>query len=183
MTYFADLTPCRYFRGNSALMVAGRWAESSVFEGRLLLAVGWLELYEEFTQGPVDPGVRHALGEMVAYPRHRSPYLGFHHCSFCRYAPRSEPMTSEDWARIPHSAINLFVPGKRRKVVYVAPALIVHYIDAHGYRPPDAFCDAVKVCPPMGSPEYFARLDPRGIAAFEEMALPELPEIPEIELP
>ena len=32
---------------------------------------------------------------------------------------------------------NVFVPG--RNVLYMAPSLVVHYIDAHGYRPPDDF--------------------------------------------
>ncbi len=39
-------------------------------------------------------------------------------------------------------------------MVYVAPSTIVHYIDAHGYAPPPAFCHAVFTCPPMRTMEY-----------------------------
>jgi len=38
----------------------------------------------------------------------------------------------------------------------VAPALVIHYVEAHGYTPPDAFVQAVLACPPQGSREYFA---------------------------
>ena len=49
-------------------------------------------------------------------------------------------------------ATNIWVPAGDR--IFVAPSLILHYIDAHGYRPPDAFIDAVRQCPPQRSPEY-----------------------------
>ena len=51
---------------------------------------------------------------------------------------------------------NLFVPALAR--VYVAPSLVSHYIDAHGYLPPPAFLDAVQQCPPMRSDAYRAGL-------------------------
>ena len=39
-------------------------------------------------------------------------------------------------------------------IVYVAPSLILHYIDAHGYSPPVEFREAVIACPPMRSIDY-----------------------------
>jgi hypothetical protein len=45
------------------------------------------------------------------------------------------------------------VPG--RGVVYVAPSLIPHYVDAHGYAPPRAFREAVLAGPPMRSVAHF----------------------------
>ena len=44
------------------------------------------------------------------------------------------------------------VPGEQR--VYVAPELVLHYMNAHGYQPPEEFCTAVMRCPRMGTPEY-----------------------------
>ncbi|WP_146209646.1 hypothetical protein [Vitiosangium sp. GDMCC 1.1324] len=44
--------------------------------------------------------------------------------------------------------------------LFIAPELIVHYITAHGYRPPDTFIEAVLACPPQKSPEYIERLRP-----------------------
>lgn len=49
-------------------------------------------------------------------------------------------------------ANNLFVPGEG--CVYVAPSMIVHYVDAHGYDPPVIFWQAVTNCPEMGSKAY-----------------------------
>ncbi len=43
-------------------------------------------------------------------------------------------------------------------ILYVAPSLILHYIDAHGYAPPDQFQRAVMECPPMKSMPYLRAL-------------------------
>jgi hypothetical protein len=53
---------------------------------------------------------------------------------------------------------NLYVPTPER--VYVAPAMILHYVADHQYRPPDEFVLALEACPPQGSPEYLALIDP-----------------------
>jgi hypothetical protein len=42
--------------------------------------------------------------------------------------------------------------------VYVAPELIIHYIEEHRYLPPPAFCGAVVACPPINSAVYFQAL-------------------------
>ena len=55
---------------------------------------------------------------------------------------------------------NLWIPGK--DVIYVAPELIVHYIEAHAYRPPDEFCKAVCRCPDMTSAKYSRALESAG---------------------
>jgi hypothetical protein len=49
-------------------------------------------------------------------------------------------------------ANNLYVPGEG--CVYVAPSMIVHYIDVHRYEPPAAFWEAVMKCPEMSSETY-----------------------------
>ena len=43
-------------------------------------------------------------------------------------------------------------------MIYVAPELIAHYIDAHEYRPPDEFVESVLKCPRMSTKEYFKAL-------------------------
>lgn len=53
---------------------------------------------------------------------------------------------------------NLFVPGAA--ALYVAPSLILHYMDAHEYAPPAAFCQAVLQCPPMRSMAYLRAIRP-----------------------
>jgi hypothetical protein len=47
---------------------------------------------------------------------------------------------------------NVFVPGDAK--IYVAPELILHYIDRHGYAPPGEFQQAVLDCPTMRSVAY-----------------------------
>ena len=53
---------------------------------------------------------------------------------------------------------NLCIPASAQ--VYLAPSMILHYICRHRYRPPDAFCDAVLRCLPIGSRAYFEALRP-----------------------
>ena len=49
-------------------------------------------------------------------------------------------------------ARNLFVPGEG--LIYVAPSMVAHYIDAHAYEPPAVFWEAVMKCPEMRSEAY-----------------------------
>lgn len=57
-----------------------------------------------------------------------------------------------DGVVIRFGANNLFVPGEG--VIYVAPSMIAHYIDAHAYEPPAVFWEAVMKCPEMWSDAY-----------------------------
>jgi hypothetical protein len=159
MTYFSDLQPCTYFDRHGAVLVASRNVPLPMFSGPLL-AIGWLEMEHDFARGSCAPKWRTMLGALVEHRLQRSNFLGDHLCSVCRYAERRDPVTSEIIARIARGRANVFVPGEG--LVYVTPELILHYIDAHGYRPPDVFCSAVETCPPIGSEAYFARLDLRG---------------------
>jgi hypothetical protein len=56
---------------------------------------------------------------------------------------------------------NVFVPGEA--CVYVAPSLILHYIDTHAYAPPDVFWEAVRACPPMRSMAYLKLVHTLGL--------------------
>jgi hypothetical protein len=51
---------------------------------------------------------------------------------------------------------NVFVPGEG--VVYVAPSLVLHYMDSHEYALPESFVAAVRACPPMGTAKYLAAI-------------------------
>ena len=58
-------------------------------------------------------------------------------------------------------AANVFVPSD--EAIYVAPSLVLHYIDAHAYLPPEEFRRAVEACPPMRSIEYLKALRRHGV--------------------
>lgn len=58
----------------------------------------------------------------------------------------------------------MFIPGDG--ILYVAPSLILHYLDAHGYQAPVEFQSAVMNCPPMRSMNYLKAIlknGPKGI--------------------
>jgi hypothetical protein len=65
--------------------------------------------------------------------------MGWHSCELCRVAPA-------------RGVYNVWIPSDA--ALYVAPELVVHYIEAHQYRPPDEFIAAVLACPEQGTAEY-----------------------------
>lgn len=105
-----------------------------------LVTVGWLARDRPYARGSVDPGVYSKLESLLVDPWQPALSAGFHGCELCLYTP--EKVGSR----------NLYVPGSSR--AFVTPELILHYMNAHGYRPPDEFLEAVVACPPMRSQEY-----------------------------
>ena len=128
--YFADLELCHYYHGPYD---ANNWSVP-------LRAVGWLERPHAFREGTVPSAAVLKLEELAeqtssAYLHHS--FRGLHTCSLCPAGDR--------FSALPGSHVNLFVPGVA--VVYVAPAGIIHYIEAHSYLPPAEFLEAVLRCP------------------------------------
>ena len=133
MTYFQDMTVCSYFRAPAP----SEWACR-------LMAIGWLESGHEFPTGSIDPRFLKKLASLRYEFGSTFPaisFRGLHVCSFCK-----------DNVPLSDSHINLFVPSIG--FVYVAPARIDHYIEAHQYAPPEHFVDAVIQCPSPTSVEY-----------------------------
>ena len=124
MAWFADLDECAYF----PIRVSA------------LRAVAWLERGKAFEVGDVDRRVYTTLQALTANPWQPMAALGWHDCDLCLYEPGAK------------SIANVFIPG--RGVIYVCPELATHYMNAHGYKPPVEFCDAVLACPPMRSIAY-----------------------------
>ena len=168
MTYFPDLSPCLYFDRPAYRRRDGTSEPARVISDRLV-AVGWLEPGHEFRGGHVAPAVREKLAAVLEDPWPRGMFLGSHECGHCRGEARAAAWEPHQGHDCPSGSDNLFVPG--RSVVYVAPELVTHYIDAHGYRPPDEFCDAVEACPPMRSRDYFAQLCLAAPSAFRKRRL------------
>jgi hypothetical protein len=85
--------------------------------------------------------------------------MGRHECEFC---PEGAKKDLEAYYRrhkferhglaVDFGANNLYVPGDG--CIYVAPSMIVHYVDVHRYEPPVAFWEAVMKCPEMSSESY-----------------------------
>lgn len=126
MAWYEDLTECDYF--------GPEFAPS-------LRAVGWLQRGYVFPTGAVDRRVYEILIDLSNNPW--APALpvaaGVYKCDLCLYAGAAGNR-------------HLFIPGPG--FLYVCPELVTHYMNAHGYRPPAAFCEAVLTCPPMRSMSY-----------------------------
>jgi len=128
MTFFADLEPLGYFGPEIA---------------RVCVAVGWLDRQMPFTTGPTDARVFQRLQELLRDPFEPFVAAGGHGCNICQFVPESS------------SGANLFVPATG--FLFVAPGLILHYVNAHQYRPPSSFVDAVMSCPDTRSIDYKRR--------------------------
>jgi hypothetical protein len=104
-------------------------------------AVGWLAAGHDFTRGAVDARVVEALAQLAEEGWVHVHAAGPHLCELCRAARDSR---------------NILVPAK--DVLYVAPAMIGHYMTAHEYLPPAEFRAAVSACPPPLTDAYFEEL-------------------------
>jgi len=138
MTWFADLDLLKYHSGP---FDAENWSAP-------LRAIGWLEAPHLFRRDGCPDSVLEKLKALVgqsptAHPHYR--FRGGMTCSWCVAAALETP--GPVW-----SQENIFVPGAG--VVYVAPSGIVHYVEAHAYRPPEEFIEAVLRCPDLESQEY-----------------------------
>lgn len=140
MAWFEDGAPCNYL---------GAELTPS------LRAVGWLAKRKPFTSRPLDRRVHDKLEEL------RQGFLeapwrwhllnlcfGYHHCDLCPEDHGAKGVT------------NLFIPDPG--FIFVAPELILHYIDAHAYQPPPEFCQAVLACPPVPSKAYLEAVAANG---------------------
>jgi len=115
--------------------------ECQVARGARVRAVGWLAEGHVFTRGDVDAKVIPALAQLRDEGWVHVAAAGPHECELCRGA---------------REARNILVPAP--DVLYVAPAMVIHYIDDHAYRPPPEFVAAVLACPAPLTDEYFAGL-------------------------
>ena len=114
-------------------------------------SVGYLSREYAYSKGETSEAVFDRLATLATL--RILQWLGSHHCDlgFCDGTPRSElywrGMRIPEWC-----SSDILVPGKT--VIFMAPALILHYIREHQYLPPACFVEAVLNCPKPGSKEY-----------------------------
>jgi hypothetical protein len=124
--YFEDLSPYEYLR---------RPADAAIVN------VGWLSVDHSYETGDVAAEFLEAVRRLVASPVNLT--RGVHECEFC-----PSPMTTRNGAPwyqpVPGSTGNgeIRIVGNDGRT-YVAPVLLLHYLEAHRYRPPVAFIAAV----------------------------------------
>jgi hypothetical protein len=123
--------------------------KSMVATGDHVRAIGWLNPDHPFSKGEVPAGFLVRLKEFTARSGNSAEPLyfggagGFHTCEFCGKA---------------HGIGNFGVPSG--DLLFVAPELVVHYIEQHGYRPPAEFVTAVLRSPLPDSEEYQTVTEP-----------------------
>ena len=103
-----------------------------------LFAVGWIE-EAGFTTGAVPEECIEAL--IAAYPTKIIPdgTRGWHTCTLCEV---EIPEIEWEGKKVDISGYGHYLV-RYEKAVYMAPALLLHYILDHHYCPPQIFIDAV----------------------------------------
>ena len=132
--YIPDLTPAEYSNDH--------------------LDVGWLEKGYDFTVGGVPDGFLDKIFEYSLRPAIAS--RGSHPCDFCEVQTFS--MTVMHGKIKKNLGSNVIQVVGKNGIVYMAPDLIYHYVEAHNYRPPQEFIDAVMESDPPRDKSRWERL-------------------------
>ena len=128
MAYYDDLSPYSYH---------------STKVSNNVLNVGWLSSLEEFNKGEVTEEFIHALKVMLEQPVNL--FRGLHHCEFCPspiFTKKDNKFVPEITRDCPSGNGEIRVNGNNG-IIYVAPTLIMHYIEEHNYKPPEEFINAI----------------------------------------
>jgi hypothetical protein len=118
--------------------------------------VGYLSCEHEYTKGETSEAVFDRLASLAKL--RVLDWLGSHECDLGSCG-RTQLRSDLYWRgmRIPeYCSSDILVPEKT--IVYMSPALILHYIRVHQYLPPACFVEAVLNCPEPGSEEYRAAI-------------------------
>ncbi|WP_143660363.1 hypothetical protein [Streptomyces sp. JHA26] len=121
MTHYPDLSPYTY--GSTS---------------RTRLNVGWLDREHPFAVGLAPAGLISALVRHAREPI--NVQRGMHFCNLCPSFHVARKNTTREDLFIGSGEI--LVAGCEGKM-YVSPLMIIHYVEAHGYLPPEEFCIAV----------------------------------------
>lgn len=126
MTYIPDLSEDGY-----------------IDSGPYVRAVGWLDDKHEFPTGKSPRRFVRKLDEIVKLADASKQalgwlyFLGIHTCEMCKNS---------------HSAQEIGIPAD--ELLYIAPAMIFHYVEEHQYLPPRQFIKAVLRSPLPGTTKY-----------------------------
>ena len=122
---------------------------TQIASGPSVRDVGWLTVTVPYATGEMPPEFVSKLRLLATHWGASTEALGWpaaggpHTCEICGRA---------------RAAGNFGVPGD--SVLYVAPEMVAHYVEAHSYAPPDAFVGAVLRCPLPGTPDYVRAVEP-----------------------
>jgi hypothetical protein len=118
--------------------------------------VGYLRRFAYYPRGEVSDFVFERLVSLARHPC--IEFFGYHYCNLGRclgFDSEEQPaleLRYKEFVIRDRCSTDILVPGKSE--IYIAPALILHYIRCHRYLPPSRFVEAVLACPDPESPEY-----------------------------
>jgi hypothetical protein len=108
-----------------------------------MLNVGWLAAGQPFSRGTVPMAFAHELRLIASDPVEMT--RGCHVCEFCDPPEEiiaADPRYREVWEMFRCGNGELHVRDETG-TVYCAPALVIHYVSDHQYKPPSEFVAAV----------------------------------------
>ena len=129
MTYFTDLSTYEYLDNSS---------------DRRCLNIGWLSGEFKYPTGKIEGDVLEKIKSLFESLENLT--RGVHYCEFCEppiFSPRGENFVSTLIKDAPNGNGEIWVDADGG-VKFIAPALLVHYIEAHNYLPPKEFLTAVQ---------------------------------------
>lgn len=109
--------------------------------GLRLVAIGWLDGPNPFTQGRTDPAVVRKLLGLDEACLISDGTRGWHTCHYCQNSLRPRRSLWDARPQCPDGMGHHLV--RCGDTVYMCPSLLPHYVVVHGYRPPDAYQQAV----------------------------------------
>lgn len=125
--YYPDLSDYVYFEGISFPDV---------------INVGWLDEKHKIATGTCESRIIDKLVALTLEEGNIQSVVnvmrGVHSCPFCG---KRDIWVGRNGRKALLGNAELWIPSTRK--IYVAPNLIIHYIDEHQYRPPAEFLDAV----------------------------------------
>jgi hypothetical protein len=118
--------------------------------------IGYLRRSIHYRRGEVSDLVLERLVSLAKHPY--IEFFGYHYCNLGQclgFDSEAQPALEERYKEFvirDRCSTDIVVPGKSE--IFIAPALILHYIRSHRYLPPSNFVEAVLACPDPESPEY-----------------------------
>jgi hypothetical protein len=136
--------------------------ETLICTGPFVRAIGWLSPDHATSAGLIEPTTEMKLTQCIARWRRSQIelwwpfYRGLLTCPFC------EEVVGPDYLRYG------FVGIPSDSILYVLPAMTIHFIGAHQYLPPASFLGAVQSTSLPGTEEYRMATEPFRIVAIRK---------------
>jgi hypothetical protein len=122
---------------------------------------GYLERGHGYPRGEVSDAAFDRLVQFTKRPL--GAWAGYHTCDLppCGTDHPRHTLYYKKHEIPDQCSTDILVPAEN--FLYVAPALILHYIRCHQYLPPAIFLKAALECPEPGSDEYIAAINKVGL--------------------